>query len=258
MINIIDIIKRKNGTYDVVLSDHQIIKVTEKTLGHYHLYVKKELDEALIESIKTTGNIDIYTSKAMHYMSYKLRTTYEVKQYLKKKGLDERDIDVVIEQLHKEGLLDDQRYASLIVDEWMHFGLNGPKLIKQKLRDKGIPSGIIDASMLEYTLIQQKQQIIDDLEKTSTVPIRKPYYKAIDSLTQKYLRKGFDLTLIKDVFTDESVLLNQCIDEMRALSHFKRTNTLQNKSNYEINQLLTKKGFSTDAKDAFHKEDEDE
>jgi SOS response regulatory protein OraA/RecX len=107
-------------------------------------------------------------------------------------------------------------------------------------------------------LIQQKQQIIDDLEKTSTVPIRKPYYKAIDSLTQKYLRKGFDLTLIKDVFTDESVLLNQCIDEMRALSHFKRTNTLQNKSNYEINQLLTKKGFSTDAKDAFHKEDEDE
>jgi regulatory protein len=258
MINIIDIIKRKNGTYDVVLSDHQIIKVTEKTLGHYHLYVKKELDEALIESIKTTGNIDIYISKAMHYMSYKLRTTYEVKQYLKKKGLDERDIDVVIEQLHKEGLLDDQRYASLIVDEWMHFGLNGPKLIKQKLRDKGIPSDIIDASLSDYTTADQKRQIIEDLMKVSSFPIRKPYYKAIQSLTQKYLRKGFNLPLIKDVFKEESVLLTQCIDEMKSLYGVKKTIKLQGKSNYEINQLLTKKGFSTDAKDAFHKEDEDE
>jgi translation initiation factor 1 (eIF-1/SUI1) len=45
---------------------------------------------------------------------------------------------------------------------------------------------------------------------------------------------------------------------MKSLYGVKKTIKLQGKSNYEINQLLTKKGFSTDAKDAFHKEDEDE
>lgn len=258
MSKIKEIVKGRNKTYTLVLDPMQKITVTEQTLSDYHLYAQKEISAEELKTIQGAGSIDVSLNKARNFMSYKLRTRHEVALYLQKQALGKDLVNKVIQRLTEEGHLDDEKYVSLIMDEWIHFGLNGPKLIEEKLRQKGIDPHLISKGLEGYTKALQTERLLEDLNKLTAFPVRKPYYKARQSLIQKYLRKGFDVSLIKQVFNDNSPLLKRCIDEASALRKTKQKVKQKKRTAYQIKQMLHTEGFSAEAKESFYEEEDDD
>ncbi len=246
MIKITDIAKHKDG-YLVTLSSKESFYVSEQTLSQYHLYVQKELEQAEINEIKAGAEYDIAYSKALAYVTRQMRTIGETKTYLKQKDMKRITIAQVIDRLKENNYLDDHRYAKLYVEDKKQYSHDGPKKITAYLRKKKVDQPVIDHALLAYDIPEQKETIAKELEKLAKRPIRKPYYKAINSLKQKFYRYGFASYLIDEVFQSHHHLIDDMIDETESLKNELAKLKKKSLSAFEIKQTLRQKGYSSGA-----------
>lgn len=258
MIKINEVVKSKQGSYRVLLSDKRELVVTEKTLLNHHLYQGKQLDTNEIDYLIKEGRTDVYIAKAMRYINHKMRSEQEIIDYLKKDELTFKDISGILHILKQDGYVNDELLAKLLVEEWCTFGLNGPLLIRKNLTKKGISKKIIEEVLVDYTTTLQASRIIEDLEKTSKFPIRKSYYKALQSLQAKFARKGFSFELIQRVFNEYNELVTSCIDETSEIKKATFKLKQKNLKGYQLRQQLLKLGFSQSSIDSYNEEDDDE
>lgn len=258
MIKITEVVKSKQGSYRVLLSDKRELVVTEKTLLNHHLYQGKQLEPNEIDYLIKEGRTDVYIAKAMRYINLKMRSEQEIIDYLKKDELTYKDISGILNILKKDGYVDDALLSKLLVEEWVTFGLNGPLLIRKNLSKKGISKQLIEEALCSYTQKVQASRIVEDLEKTTKYPIRKSYYKALQSLQAKYARKGFSFMLIQNVFNAYAELVNNCIDEYSELKKAMYKLKQKEIEGYQLKQQLLKLGFSQSAIDSYNEEDKNE
>ena len=258
MIKINEVVKSKQGSYRIILNDNKELIVTEKTLINHHLYKDKELNKEEIRVLEKEGKVDVYVAKALRYINVKMRSERELFDYLRKDDLTAKDISLIINLLKEDGYVDDNLLAKLLVEEWSTYGLNGPLLIKRNLQNKGISKDIIEQVLRPYSPDMQKRRVIEDLESVSKFPLRKSYYKALQSMQSKYARKGFENELIQHVFNDNEDLVNNCIDEQFELKKTMAKLKVKAYNPYQLKQQLHKLGFSQKAIDSYNEEEDDE
>lgn len=91
----------------------------------------------------------VYES-ALNFLSYRPRSAREVEQRLRKKGHTPEQIEVAMERLREQGYVDDQAFARFWIGNRQTFSPRGPRLLRSELRQKGVPTDIVDAAMAEY------------------------------------------------------------------------------------------------------------
>lgn len=131
--------------------------------------------------------IDIF-DKALNYLSYRMRTEYEMRQYLKKKKYEEQFIDECILRLKEDNYINDSEFA----EEYVEYGSRSLKSRKQiiyELIKKGVDKNIIEQKLLNYDEEKIISQLIDKKYKN----------KSVDS--NKFIlymqRKGFNYGVVK-------------------------------------------------------------
>ena len=80
---------------------------------------------------------------AFRLLKYRLRSEYELRQRLKKRGFPESVISETLLFLKDKGLVDDSEFARIWVESRIKRPL-GIYRLKQELRTKGIDRGLID------------------------------------------------------------------------------------------------------------------
>src|SRR5699024_5699081 len=90
------------------------------------------------ESLKASYVLEI------QYLNYRQRSAYEIKQYILKKEVEHKNIELVIDRLNNEKLLDDLEFAKTFVQERIRQKKKGPKIISNELFQKGISKEKID------------------------------------------------------------------------------------------------------------------
>jgi len=87
---------------------------------------------------------------AIKYLSYRARTVYEMREYIKKKGVSEDIIKKIIEILLEQNYLNDKDFTTLFVESKAR---NKPKskfAFQYELKKKGIDPSIIDIVLEQY------------------------------------------------------------------------------------------------------------
>src|SRR5690625_4566668 len=106
---------------------------------------------------------------AIQYLSYRQRSAYEIEQYLLKKEVEPKHIELVMDRLNNEKLLDDLEFAKTFVQERIRQKKKGPKIISNELFQKGISKEKIDKAISIMTFDEQYQIALDSGQKERIV-----------------------------------------------------------------------------------------
>lgn len=138
------------------------------------------------------------------YLSYRPRTEYEMRTYIKRKLSQKRFdlspvevqslIDQKVKDLLDSGIVNDVSFAKWYLQEKTIFKPRGFSRIKYELAQKGISRHII-AEIMEERVIDEKDMILELLQRYSRVDYTDQ--KNVQKLIQKLGRKGFSYGDIK-------------------------------------------------------------
>lgn len=87
--------------------------------------------------------------KAVKYLKVRMRSTYEISQFLRDKGFATEDIEEVLALLAKYNYVDDAAYAGAFIRDRLNFNPCGSKKIYAELRKRGVSGDIISGALAE-------------------------------------------------------------------------------------------------------------
>ncbi len=146
---------------------------------------------------------------AERYLSYRPRTEFELRRYLKRK-LHSRDIidaddqepflNATIKKLAEEGHINDEKFLKMFVDDRQYFRPRGKRRLVLELKQKGVAEPLIedyfsghtlDEVALITTILQKKFFFLNIKDASDLDP------KTMKKITDHLLRRGFSYSDIK-------------------------------------------------------------
>ncbi len=176
------------------------IFVAETENGQFNLHseiiVKNNIKVGQIDEDKffkavLESNILIATERAMKYISTKLKTEHQIKDYLYKQGYNSQVVNPVVQKLNDYNLINDFQFAKSYMVSNKNFSANK---LKQKLISFGVKQSVIDEILYEVDDFPACQKSARKFLKN------KPLDAAtIQKLTRHLLSQGYLFDTIKTV-----------------------------------------------------------
>jgi len=135
--------KKGNKKYKIYLENNTTINVYEDVILKHKLLFKKEIDESLLNELDKDNNKEDVYNKCVKYISVRIRSIEEIKEYLLKKEVSNNLINETIDKLIKNKLLDDEIFTKAFVHDKLNFTTMGPYKIEEELKKHKIDSNII-------------------------------------------------------------------------------------------------------------------
>lgn len=193
----------KDGTYKVYFNDGSNIKLYEDTIVKNNLLYKSEIDNDLLEKINLDNDYSSMYYNSVKYVSNRLRSIKEVREYLIKKFPNSNNIENIIDKLIKNKMLNDYEYAKAFTHDKLLFTSLGPYRIKDELYQNGVDSNIInevieniDNDLLYDKINKQVKKIINSSKKRDN--LRNKIYANL-------VNKGFDMTMVINILNENNL-----------------------------------------------------
>ncbi|NGP46567.1 hypothetical protein G4V62_17035 [Bacillaceae bacterium SIJ1] len=188
-------------------------------------------------------------TKALHLLSYRMRTEHEMVQALLKafESSPSVFIDEVIQELKQKGYLNDAQYAEMYVQEKQRNQGKGPHLLRQELLNKGVSEFDVDQALHSYHEEKEWETARALLQKVK-LDGKDSMAKAKQKMVQRLVRKGFSSSLAtnavheflqNDPEHEQTALHYQAEKAARKWSHL-----AQRAYEQKMKQTLYQKGFS--------------
>lgn len=245
------LLKLKNNLYKVTLESGKTFRVSEDVLIRRRLLKGTEISEEDIKEIQKQTQLDHGYQQALNYLSYQLRSEKELKDYLAKKEIDEESTGEIIERLRQLNLVDDLVFSESYVRTQARLSDKGPRVLKDKLRQKGIKSEVIEKAMLEFNAEDQEQVAIAAAEKALRKYQRHSFSEQRQKIRQLLMTKGFSGDMIT-VAIDSLEMAKDAEEEVDKLSIMgdklwrKNQRFDLGKRKQKVTQSLYQKGFNFD------------
>ncbi|NLT73843.1 MAG: regulatory protein RecX [Chloroflexi bacterium] len=111
------------------------------------LHVGQELSAEEVSALQAADVVEKAYERCLGYLSYRPRSTDEMRRYLAKRALESDAIDQVLERLKRARLVDDRAFADFWVDNRESFRPKGAWALRAELREKGIATPVIEAAL---------------------------------------------------------------------------------------------------------------
>ena len=128
--------KDKGNTYKVYI-DEDVITLYDDVIVKYNLLCNKSINNKLLDEILEYNSFLNGYYKAIKYINKKMRTELEIKKYLNKLDIKNKDIDNIIELLYKDGYLNKEVYMKAYINDQYNLTSNGPLKVKKDLISLG-------------------------------------------------------------------------------------------------------------------------
>lgn len=162
------------------------------------LKVNQELTQEEIKIITDEDEKAKALEKVLRFAMIRPRSEKEIKDYFKRKNINELIHWYILEKLKKYELLDDKKFAKWWVEQRQTFSPKSKRILNQELRIKGIKSEII-SNTLEDTEIDEVK-IAKDLITKKIYKWQKYDEKVRRQKISLYLAgKGFSWNVVSDV-----------------------------------------------------------
>lgn len=192
----------QRGKYSVFIDGEYVFSLSDSALLESKLVRGQDLDEKQIEAFKQRSADDLLFEQTIRYVSLRLRTAWEVKSYLSRKGASPALITSILNKLSDIHLIDDEKYVRAYINDRQLFRPTSRRKIILELQKKHIDGEVIKdaaAAVLEQNEEQTAlQAIIRRLRKQSR-------YQNDLKLMQYLSRQGFNYGDIKAALSNEKL-----------------------------------------------------
>ncbi|MGO3611226.1 MAG: recombination regulator RecX [Enterococcus sp.] len=265
MLTVVKISQGRGPFYKVEFSNGETLRVSEDTVVRHRLLKGQELDEKLLAEIKREGKEDMGYQMALNYLSYQLRTEKEIRTYLKDNEIENDDRNKIVTRLKEVKLVDDLVYGESYIRTQMRLGDKGPRVLQQKLKQKGLKENDIQQALYLYETDEQFQVALHTAKKS----LKKFHHHSQREVRQKVqqllMTKGFNSDMSKNVlaeldFSEVEEQENDALEVQGEKLWRKNQRFEPAKRRQKVKQSLYQKGFQLDQIDAFirGKEEADE
>lgn len=113
------------------------------------LRMGQEIAEEKISALQAQDASEVAYQKALHFLSYRPRSSAEVRQNLTKREIPEPIVEETIARLQRAGLVNDQEFARAWVENRSAFRPRGKTALRMELRQKGLSDEIVQSVLDE-------------------------------------------------------------------------------------------------------------
>jgi regulatory protein len=137
--------QRERGRVNIDLDGEYAFSL--QTILAARLTVGQDLSAQQIEQLQAADVVEKALERALGYLSYRPRSTDEIRRYLGKRALEPEAIEQVIQRLERAGLVDDRQFAYFWVENRETFRPRGAWALRAEMRQKGIAEPVISAAL---------------------------------------------------------------------------------------------------------------
>lgn len=238
--------KLKSGKYEITLESNEKIVTYDEVILKNNLLFKKNISLEEIDDINNLNEFyDVY-HKTIKYISKKMRSLKEIKEYLKKFNLSIKEEEEIIKKLENSSLINDNMYLKAYISDKIYLSNDGPYKIKNELLKNGIKEFLIDEELEKI----DREDFANKLHKLINKKIKSSKTSSYNTKQKIYLELtnlGYSKDMIDECYNDnrdeESFLEKDFNKIYKDVSH-KESDV--NKLYLKIKQKLYQKGYSID------------
>lgn len=176
--------------------------ISEEDYISMNLYEDKELTEETIDYVKNTLNYREAKSKAVRYLSMKMRTEKEVRDKLGEEGYDEDCIEKAVNELKAIGYINNQLYAQKYIYDRSKLKPISKKLMKKELTYRGISAEIADEVLNDWKV--EDSAVAESLLKRKFGKYDLADKKVLKKAMMFLMHRGFSGDTIREALRDYS------------------------------------------------------
>lgn len=189
----VELQKNDKTRFSLFSGDEYIMSVSSENLAPYG-YGEFEISEEELAELKSKEDVAKTYKMATRYTSRAMKTEKEVRDYLYRKKVDPNLFDEIINYLKDLGLIDDERYLEIYLEDRFNFSTDGSKKIIHKLIRKGFNKNDITPHLEQY-----REQELENLKKTIELRLSTRKNEEKPKLIRYLMNKGYEYSMINSV-----------------------------------------------------------
>ena len=194
---------KSKEVFEVVFEDETKLLLNYNIFEKYKVSVDMDFSEDEILEMKYFSDIERAKSRAINYISGKLKTKYEVRLKLKENGFAEDVIDEVLDILEKEEYLNDKVYCEIFIEDKKKLNGYGKNKIKSLLIQKGISKNIFEDFLNEFEYDEEFDNALKmGIKKLELLSNEEDNFKKKQKIINYLTYKGFNFDVINDVLKE--------------------------------------------------------
>lgn len=194
---------KSKEVFEVVFEDETKLLLNYNIFEKYKVSVDMDFSENEILEMKYFSNIERAKSRAINYISGKLKTKYEVRLKLKENGFAEDVIDEVLDILEKEEYLNDKVYCEIFIEDKKKLNGYGKNKIKSLLIQKGISKNIFEDFLNEFEYDEEFDNALKmGIKKLELLSNEEDNFKKKQKIINYLTYRGFGFDVINDVLKE--------------------------------------------------------
>lgn len=186
---------KRADRYSIYVDGKYLFSLGEGELLKLGLHTGQELSDTELSNFKGESEKGKWFDKILNLLSYRLRSEWELRDYLKRKKAPTDIIEETLNKLSKAGYLNDEQFAKRWVENRRLLKPTSKRRLAQELRAKRINSEIIDKVLSEYE--SNELEILREL-----VSKKRSRYPDKLKLMQYLARQGYNYDDIKTVINE--------------------------------------------------------
>lgn len=188
----IEIKSPRNPNIFNVTIDGEVFKLHSEIIVKYALATGGEIDMEKLAEIVFESDVIIATNLAMNYISSRVISTKQLKDYLRNKGYKSGVIKRVVDKFNEYSVLNDENYANSFILSKQN--TLSKRAIENKLIQKGISKEIIEACTEDYDELPTAENIANKFMKN-----KEENQENINKLIRHLNYKGFNYEIISKI-----------------------------------------------------------
>ena len=194
---------KSKEVFEVVFEDETKLLLNYNIFEKYKVSVDMDFSENEILEMKYFSDIERAKSRAMNYISGKLKTKYEVRLKLKENGFAEDIIDEVLDILENEEYLNDRVYCEIFIEDKKKLNGYGKNKIKSLLIQKGISKNIFEDFLNEFEYDEEFDNALKmGIKKLELLSNEEDNFKKKQKIINYLAYRGFGFDVINDVLKE--------------------------------------------------------
>lgn len=194
---------KSKEVFEVVFEDETKLLLNYNIFEKYKVSVDMDFSEAEILEMKYFSDIERAKSRAINYISGKLKTKYEVRLKLKESGFAEDIIDEVLDILENEEYLNDRVYCEIFIEDKKRLNGYGKNKIKSLLIQKGISKNIFEDYLDEFEYDEEFDNALKmGIKKLNLLSNEEDNFKKKQKIINYLAYRGFGFDVINDVLRE--------------------------------------------------------
>jgi regulatory protein len=160
------------------------------------LHKGQVLSDEEIAALRAIDEIARAFDRAVRLLARRPYSTTEIRRHLESKAIAPPVVDEALARLEQLGYVDDRAFVEYWVENRERFNPRGPRALAYELRQKGIPSGLIDEVLAEVDSHDSAYRAAQEKARRWRGLSRADFYQKLGAFLT---RRGFDYSLAREV-----------------------------------------------------------